>query len=174
MQMYNMNDLYFLTIHCEEFEWWFSIRELPLQTVILSSGCQLVANGWVNVSCFVCPSMHVLLQPKCVSMHLTLKYISVQFFRVLTHIPPSAAYLRQWTGSSLVQVMCFRLLGAKPLPEPMLAYCQPDSWEQLSVKFESEFCHFHSRKCIWKCRLSKWRIFCPVMCWGFYCFFNIA
>ena len=25
------------------------------------------------------------------------------------------------------------------------------------------FCHFHSRKCIWKCCLPKWRPFCP---WG--------
>ena len=28
---------------------------------------------------------------------------------------------------------------AKPLSVPMLAYCQLDSWEQISVKFESEF-----------------------------------
>ena len=74
--------------------------------------------------------------------------------------PPSAAYIRQWTGSALVQVMACRLFGAKPLPEPMLVYCQLDSWEQISVKFESEFYHFRSRKCIWNCRLSKWRPFC--------------
>ena len=79
--------------------------------------------------------------------------------------PSSAAYiyLRQWTGSALVQVMACRLFGAKPLPEPMLAYCRLDSWDQISVKFESEFYHFHSRKCIWNCRLSEWRMFCP---WG--------
>ena len=29
--------------------------------------------------------------------------------------PPSAAYMRQWTGSALVQIMACRLLGAKPL-----------------------------------------------------------
>ena len=75
--------------------------------------------------------------------------------------PPSAAYMRQWTGSTLVQVMACRLFGAQPLPEPMLAYCQLDSWEQLSVKFKSEYCHFHSRKCIRNCRLPKWRPFCP-------------
>ena len=73
--------------------------------------------------------------------------------------PPGAAYMRQRTGSSLVQVMSCRLFGAKPLPEPMMAYCQPDSWEQISVKFKSEFCHFHSRKCIWKYRLPNWRPF---------------
>ena len=43
----------------------------------------------------------------------------------------------------------------------MLAYCQSDSWEQISVKFESEFYHFHSRKRIWNYRLPKWRPFCP-------------
>ena len=75
--------------------------------------------------------------------------------------PPSPTYMRQWTGSSLLQVMACRLFGAKPLPEPMLIYCQLDSWEHISVKFESEFYHFHSRKCSWKCRLPKWRPFCP-------------
>ena len=34
------------------------------------------------------------------------------------------------------------LLGAKPLPEPMLGYSQLDSWEQILVQFESEFYHF--------------------------------
>ena len=74
---------------------------------------------------------------------------------------PSAAYMRQWTGSALVQVMACRLFGAKLLPEPMLAYCQLDSWEQISVKLEWEFFHFHSRKCIGNCRLPKWRPLCP-------------
>ena len=34
--------------------------------------------------------------------------------------PPSAA---RWTGSALVQVMACHIIGAKPLPEPMLIYC---------------------------------------------------
>ena len=42
-----------------------------------------------------------------------------------------------------------------------LAYCQLDSWEQISMKFEQEFYNFDSRKCIWKCRLPEWRPFCP-------------
>ena len=29
--------------------------------------------------------------------------------------------------------MACRLFGAEPLPEPMLAYCQLDSWEQIPV-----------------------------------------
>ena len=47
--------------------------------------------------------------------------------------PPSAAYMRQWTGSPLVQVKACRLFGAKPLPEQMLHYCQWDSWEHISI-----------------------------------------
>ena len=69
--------------------------------------------------------------------------------------------MRQWTGSALLQIMACRLFGTKPLPDPMMAYSQLDSWEQISVKFESEFYHFHSIKCIWKCCLPNWRPFCP-------------
>ena len=82
--------------------------------------------------------------------------------------PPSAAYLHQRTGSALVQIMACRLFGAKPLPEPMLAYCQLNSWEHISMKFEPEFYHFHSRKCIWTCRLPKWQPFCQ----GGWCVIN--
>ena len=74
--------------------------------------------------------------------------------------PPSAAYMRQWTGSALIQVMACCLYGTKPLPEPMLPFCQLDSWEKISVKFESRFYHFRSRKCTWKCCLPKWQPFC--------------
>ena len=41
--------------------------------------------------------------------------------------PPSAAYMRQWTGLALIQIMICRMVGAKPLPEPTLTYCQLDS-----------------------------------------------
>ena len=84
-----------------------------------------------------------------------------QFVDLINSSPPRSAYMRQWTGSALLQIMACRLFGAKPLPEPMLAYCQLDSWEQISVKFESEFYRFDSRKCIWTCRLPRWQPFCP-------------
>ena len=45
---------------------------------------------------------------------------------------PSAAYMRQWTMPPLVQVMACRLFGANPLPGPVLAYCQLDSWKQIA------------------------------------------
>ena len=72
----------------------------------------------------------------------------------LTHLPlvPHIG-VRQWTWSTLVQVMACRLSGAKPLPEPMPPYCQLHSYEHTSVKFESRYKTFHSWKCAWKCRL---------------------
>ena len=48
--------------------------------------------------------------------------------------PPRAAYIRQSIRSALVQIIAYRLFGTKPLPEPMLTYCQLDSWEQISMK----------------------------------------
>ena len=44
--------------------------------------------------------------------------------------------MRQWTVSSLVQVMADRLFSAKPLLGPMMVYSEKDSREQVSVKFE--------------------------------------
>ena len=43
---------------------------------------------------------------------------------MLTHFPRSAAYMRHWIGSALVQIMVCRLFGAKTLSKPMLDYCQ--------------------------------------------------
>ena len=54
---------------------------------------------------------------------------------------------------SLVQIMACRLAGAKPLSEPLLEYFL--IWtlgKQTSVK---HWAKFHSRKCIWKCRLRN-------------------
>ena len=49
--------------------------------------------------------------------------------------PPSAAYMLQWIGSALFQIMACRLFVAKPLSKPMLGYCQLAPLEQTSVKF---------------------------------------
>ena len=40
----------------------------------------------------------------------------------------SAAYMRQWIRSALVQIMFCRLLGAKPSSEPMLGYWDIVNW----------------------------------------------
>ena len=42
----------------------------------------------------------------------------------------------------MVQIMACRLFGAKPLPEPMLTYCQLDHWERLPMEFESKYKFF--------------------------------
>ena len=63
--------------------------------------------------------------------------------------------MRQWFGSALVQIMACRLFGAKPLSKPMLGYCQLDPYKQTSLKFESNYKTFHSRKFVWKYRLRN-------------------
>ena len=45
--------------------------------------------------------------------------------------------------------------GLSPLSEPMLGYCWLDPREQTSVKSQSKFIHFHSRKCVWNDRLRN-------------------
>ena len=42
----------------------------------------------------------------------------------------STAYIGQQTGSALVQVMACRMIGVKPLPEPMLTYCLLNPWKE--------------------------------------------
>ena len=82
-------------------------------------------------------------QPSCLSLN------------VLTYSPPSAPYMCQWIGSALVQIMACRLLGAKPLSEPMLTYCQLEPKEYISMKYHFKLNYFHSRKCVWTCRLRN-------------------
>ena len=81
-----------------------------------------------------------------------------------THPSPSPAYMRQWNGSVLVQIMASHQFGAKPLSKAMLIYCQLDSWKQISVKLESEFYHFILPR-------GRWVKFEPVI---FTCNINLA
>ena len=87
-------------------------------------------------------------------------FVAYQKAIPLTNLPLVPHLMRQWKVSPLVQIMACRLVGAKPFPEPRMVYCQLDAQEQVSMKLESEFYHFHSIKCVWKCRLPKWRPFC--------------
>ena len=95
----------------------------------------------------------------------TVKYLINMFLHILNFVEinmlrivnssPSATYMCKWTGSVLVQIMTCRLLSTRPLPEPILTYCQLDLWGGTSAKSESKFKTFHSRKCICKCRLRN-------------------
>ena len=57
--------------------------------------------------------------------------------------------------------MTCRLIGAKPLFEPMLVDRQLDRYEQTSAKFKSQFTVLHGRKWIWKCRVQYGGHFVP-------------
>ena len=59
--------------------------------------------------------------------------------------PLRVAYMRQWTGLALVQIVACRLFGSKPLSKPMLGCCKLDPKEQTSVKIESKLWYFHSK-----------------------------
>ena len=48
----------------------------------------------------------------------------------ITFCPPSTAYMGQWIGSALAQITACRLLGDKPLSEPILEY------SHISIKFQ--------------------------------------
>ena len=70
--------------------------------------------------------------------------ISKDWVRVVTNVlevPP------------LFQTTTCRLDRAKPLSEPMLTYCQLDPKQHIPMKFDLKFKNYHSRKCVWTCRL---------------------
>ena len=58
---------------------------------------------------------------------------------------------QQTCCSTLIQIVACHLLGAKPLPEPTLTYCQ----EHISMKLYLKFKSFYLRKCVWKCCLQN-------------------
>ena len=62
----------------------------------------------------------------CVARTSAAMILTMSILVFLNSSPPSAVYMRQCTGSALVQVMACRMFGAKPSPESMLAYCQLD------------------------------------------------
>ena len=74
---------------------------------------------------------------------------------LINSLKPSDAYMRHQPRSSLVQILACRVIGAKPLSEPILYYCQLDPKEQTSVKLYSNLRHFHSGKRTWKCRVGN-------------------
>ena len=51
------------------------------------------------------------------------KYIECYHIVWIKLISLSAAYMRQWIGSALAQIMACRLFGTKALSKPMLDYC---------------------------------------------------
>ena len=64
------------------------------------------------------------------------------------HLP--VVIWRSDSCSTLFRVMVCCLLGTKPLPAPMLAYCWIDHWQQSLVIFESKYRTILPGKCFWK------------------------
>ena len=63
--------------------------------------------------------------------------------------------MHHWILSALIQIMACCLFGTKPLSKPMLGYSQLNPEEQTSMKFQSKYKTFHSRKWIWKYHLRN-------------------
>ena len=72
---------------------------------------------------------------------------------------PSDAYMRQWNGSLLVQVMAC-MLGAKPLPESKLYWFQWVSQQYIPMKFCLEIPLFSFKKMYFKIPSAKCQPFC--------------
>ena len=75
--------------------------------------------------------------------------------------PPSAAYMRRWTGSALAQVNACRLFGAKTLLEPMLIFfvngTLRNEFQWISNQNAKNV--IHKNECIRKHRLGNGRHF---------------
>ena len=99
------------------------------------------------------------------SMKMHLKMSSANFLAILfwpqyvTSSPPSAAYMCQWIGSLLVQVMACHLLGAKPSPQTMydILSIKPLGTSEIQIKIQT----FSFMKMHLKILSVKWQPFCP-------------
>ena len=119
-------------------------------------------------------------------MPLISNYIHIELWHVITHpcpnsnsglvyavdvgawfnsSPPSAAYMRHWIGSALVQIMACRLFGAKPLFKPMLLPIRP-LWNFCEILIKMVNFSFI------KLSSAKWWPFCPGGRWVNYIWQN--
>ena len=73
---------------------------------------------------------------------------------------PSGVYMRQWIGSTLVQIIVCRLFGAKPFSKPMLGYCQLALGTNFSEIF-NKIQNFSFTNMHLKTSSAKWPPFCP-------------
>ena len=107
-----------------------------------------------------CPHWRVGIHSSSVEIHIK------SFWEVyITHVifnssPPSAAYLHQWIGWALVQIMACSLLGANPSSEPVSGYCQWNPWEETADKFLIKIQNFLFTKMHLKISSVKLRSFC--------------
>ena len=100
----------------------------------------------------------IFLSTKCAWVCCLQNYSHFVQAQCVNSLGPGDAYMRHWTGSSLVQVMACRLFGAKQLPEPMLANFQVYTLKQTSLKLQWKT--FSLTKMHSKMSSAKWQPFC--------------
>ena len=89
------------------------------------------------------------------------RYIFWIFHGHFNSFPSSAAYMRQWIGSTLIQIMAYRLFDAKPSSKPMIVFLS--IWP-LGTNFSeilNKIQDFSFTKMHPKISSAKWRPFCP-------------
>ena len=116
--------------------WWFFSKILTNDTISCCYGVSFVSIFWEKSEFIIWSMSWNIMAPP-----------------VLTHCGLATLWWL-WSWSALVQLLTSHLFSAKPIPESMLTYCQLDPQEQTSMTFSTNLRTFHSRKCIWKCRLQ--------------------
>ena len=159
--------------------WRSILRSVPVYAILFAN----VGSGWVWYMSMtsLAQYIHDVLKFPIAQVKLccSLSHVSLHSHnrKDINSSPHSAAYMRQWIGSALVQIMACRLFGAKPLSKPMLCYSQLYPFEQIKVKFETIYTAFHSWKCIWKCRQRNGHFvqdYARDCKWSFYTDHNLA
>ena len=102
--------------------------------LIILATCELKGETFKRIICIrksLSVSIHILLRNAGIAFVLRFSAMDSR----INPSPPSAACMRRWTGSGLVQIMACRLFGAKPLLKPMLTYCHLDHvyWQTVSM-----------------------------------------
>ena len=113
-----------------------------------------LCNIWIRIQNFFPEKMYLIMS------FAKLRLFHSGIDQCMNASPPSAAYMRRWTGSALVQIMACRLDGAKPLSEPMLTYYQFDHRETYFNEILFEIQIFSFSKMRLNMSSTKWRSFC--------------
>ena len=99
---------------------WLKWSGCPLDNKIFQDVAKLCMHNW---------SERIDILP-----HFTLNHLFPEGTFFFNSMRPRDAYMCWQLRPSLVKIIACRLFHAKPLPEPMLPYCQLDPRELTSVK----------------------------------------
>ena len=118
----------------------------------------LLRHVFGGVACLLCLGCLGNIWPCYTGTALYIRSVLVLLSLTLIEARVTVISLRpQICISKLCQIMACRLLGAKPLSEPMSVYCWLDPWKQISfIKIE----YILFKKMRSKMSSAKWRPFC--------------